>query len=379
MIPTRRVLHLIDSLDEYSAAATLGELIPRLSAAGWGAQLVALRSTQRGLGRLRAAGIDVHVLNRRWQFDPIAAGRLRALGRTAEADLLHCWDLSSLAYVWAAWLGAAEPPVVLRLDADQTLSRGASGAMKLLRNRVAKILVASTSADVRRGIGDLPKHKIVCWPPGIPPASESQLARQQLLHACRFPPDARLLAVAGKLNRANPLAEAIWRFELVRILHPNARLLVFGDGEDRWRLERFTRLASDAQCVKFLGYRDDFLQWLPHVDVFWSGRDASGVPRAMLEAMAAAAAVVTSDAPSTRGLLTHGVDGMIAEANRRSQFARHTDQLLRDRPLAIRIGAAAAATVAKKFSLDRASEICTGAYEEALGRPNVRTTPLDPR
>ena len=51
-----------------------------------------------------------------------------------------------------------------------------------------------------------------------------------------LPADARIIAVAGPLVRRRNLDEAIWAFELVRVLNPNARLLIVGDGPDPVRL-----------------------------------------------------------------------------------------------------------------------------------------------
>ena len=78
-----------------------------------------------------------------------------------------------------------------------------------------------------------------------------------------------MLAVAGRLTRAHRIDEAIWNFELVRTLNERARLLVLGDGPDRSRLERFARLVSMPQAVKFLGDSQDATEVLPGIDVFW--------------------------------------------------------------------------------------------------------------
>ena len=72
----------------------------------------------------------------------------------------------------------------------------------------------------------------------------------------------------------------------MRVLHPQARLVVFGDGPDRERLERFAGLVSEPACVVFCGYRADWTQLLPAVDVYWQLEPASTTPFALLEAMA---------------------------------------------------------------------------------------------
>ena len=98
------------------------------------------------------------------------------------------------------------------------------------------------------------------------------------LESWQLPADARVIAIAGPLVRRAAADEAIWCFELVRVLYPEARLLVLGDGPDRARLERFADEVSEPGCVRFLGYRADIAEILPHADVYWQLTSSTAAP-----------------------------------------------------------------------------------------------------
>jgi len=159
--------------------------------------------------------------------------------------------------------------------------------------------------------------------------------------------------MAGQLTRSRGLEEAIWCFELVRTLDERARLLIFGSGPDRYRLERFARLASEPSAIRFLGYQDDLEPWLPHMEVFWqlsSDPPSAAPPRAALEAMASRVPVVATDVLAHRQILEAGRTGFLFPVASRAICARHTLRLLKDQEMASAMAEAAAEEVLRRFS-----------------------------
>jgi glycosyltransferase involved in cell wall biosynthesis len=61
--------------------------------------------------------------------------------------------------------------------------------------------------------------------------------------------------------------------------------------------------------VTFTGYREDRLQLLASLDVFVLPSESEGIPRCLLEAMAASVPVIASDIPGCRALVRHGETG----------------------------------------------------------------------
>jgi glycosyltransferase involved in cell wall biosynthesis len=190
-----------------------------------------------------------------------------------------------------------------------------------------------------------------------------------LLKELELSSDAKLIAVAGPLRRHRQVEEAIWAFELVRVIHPTARLLVVGDGDDRARLERFAEQVSEPGCVRFLGYRDDWNALLPGVDIFWQLNQSVTTPLALLEAGAAGVPAVASDLPAHRAAISNERTGLLVKLGDRAEAVRATDDLLANPPRAERMGLAAAERIAEKWSLDATLAAFDRLYERLTHAP----------
>lgn len=303
------IQHVISNLDGYGLCRQLELLVKRQQAVGQVAQVAALRGDRPVVERFRRRGINVRVLDRRWTHDPFLTVRLAALLRQSKFDLLHAWGRDAQRYVNAVRSLAPATPQTTSL-ADQDL------------------------------------------PIGVAPSKKTKLSHQQLLDELNLPADATLIAVAGPLTRTQQVDEAIWHFELVRTLDENTRLLIFGDGPDRHRLERFTRLTSEPTAVRFLGYRHDYRALLQHVDLFWHTASAdNAIPLTILEAMFAGVPVVANDTPNCRRAIDHSNNGYLVPNNDRAVFARHTRQLMHDREHAQEMSEAAK-LAAERYSID---------------------------
>ena len=294
------LLNVISRLDGYGGARLLRYFAAHQARAGRAPRVAALAADPQIVRELREAGVDVAVLAARWGADPVALGRLARLRRQDERRRVVAWDLRAWCYARCAARG--EPATVAALPAT---------------------------------------------PLDPPPA----ISREAALAELQLPADARVIAVVGPLTPRKQVDEAIWAYELVRVLHADARLVVFGDGPDRHRLERYATLVSEPGCVRFAGYRADLPALLPHVDVYWQLDPSASTPYGLLEAMAAARPVVASHVPAHRAALAGGHGGSLVARGDRAGVARATDLLLQDAAAAQRLGAAARAMVERSWSL----------------------------
>jgi glycosyltransferase involved in cell wall biosynthesis len=252
--------------------------------------------------------------------------------------MIHAWDARALAYTKLA---------VLR----------------------APILAAWTTAGAEpRWVGQLAYGDLATLPPGAATPEAPPLPRNAALQELGLPTDARVIVVAGPLVRRKEIDEGIWCFELVRVLHPTARLVVFGDGPDRLRLERYAELVSEPGCVLFAGYRGDWLQLAAAIDVYWQLEAARTTPFALLETMAAGVPCVVSNVPPLTAAATPGVAGLAVGLRVRADVARATDSLLSDAGLAKKLGRAAAEIVAARWSLDKSTAVCEALYRRVSPR-----------
>jgi glycosyltransferase involved in cell wall biosynthesis len=130
--------------------------------------------------------------------------------------------------------------------------------------------------------------------------------------------DANLrLAWAGRMTSDKGLDDLFSALATVRDTGLPATLELIGDGPERRRFEDdAARLGLDG-AVRWHGYvgrRDAYLDLLRTADLFVLPSRAEGVPKAIVEAMAAGLPVVATDVGAVRSLLDHGRLGRLVPA-----------------------------------------------------------------
>ena len=89
------------------------------------------------------------------------------------------------------------------------------------------------------------------------------------------------------------------------------KLALLGEGEQRAELEALAVSLGIAADVEFFGFRPDRIGFLKGFDVFVLASRLEGIPRCLMEAMAANVCIVASDIPGTADLITDGKTGLL--------------------------------------------------------------------
>lgn len=358
MSTPRRILHVLDCLEGYGTTAQLKLLVDHQIATGNAVQVVALSADRNVIKAWRKQGIDCRVLDRRWGIDPFSLGRLTKICWQSRFDLIHAWNQDAIDYLQLA-KGSPEVPWIGTLMRSST-----ENWPERFRLRRPDALV-SPFASKKAG------HVIS---PAVPVHENAQEFRSEFLREQSLEEDAPIIAIAGKLTRANRIEEAIWAYELIRIIDDRARLLIFGDGPERARLERFARLASESNAIRFLGHRDDLARCLPLVDVFWfAGVGDGSISCSVLEAMAAGVPVVVTETPESQTLIEQGTNGFLVPMDHRALRTRYTLQLLENKALACQIAQAGTELVQREFAASKMIEAYEVLYKEVLTSSNAGT------
>jgi glycosyltransferase involved in cell wall biosynthesis len=92
---------------------------------------------------------------------------------------------------------------------------------------------------------------------------------------------------------------------------PKARLVLIGEGPQRVELWGLARSLGVESRVDFLGYRKDRLGLLRGFDVFALPSLLEGIPRCLMESMAAGVPIVSSDIPGSRELIDAEITGLM--------------------------------------------------------------------
>lgn len=145
---------------------------------------------------------------------------------------------------------------------------------------------------------------------------------------------------------------------------PQAHLLLVGDGHLRKAMERKVRIEGIPR-VRFLGFRKDVPQLLHATDIFVLPSRREGLPRSIMEAMAAGKPVVATDVRGSRDLVEHEVTGLLVQLGDVEGLAQAILRLIRDPELRQRMGQAGREKI-KAYSLDHVLQEMAIIYERYL-------------
>jgi glycosyltransferase involved in cell wall biosynthesis len=122
---------------------------------------------------------------------------------------------------------------------------------------------------------------------------------------------------------------------------PDARFVIVGDGERRGALEQLTRDLGLAAQVSFLGWRGDLDRIYADLDLVALTSRNEGSPVAIIEAMAAGRAVVSTRVGGVPDVVTEGETGRLVAPDDPAALATVMGDLLEDAAERARLGAAA--------------------------------------
>lgn len=136
--------------------------------------------------------------------------------------------------------------------------------------------------------------------------------------------------------------------------HPEADLLVVGDGEMRAPMTQRAAALGIKDRVHFLGFRsrEDVRAAMAASDVLTLPSFAEGVPVVLMEAMAGHRPVVASQVAGVSELVEHGVSGYVVPPGDSDTLAESFARLLDDPDLRAKMGKLGHAKVAAEFDID---------------------------
>ncbi|MEZ5659057.1 MAG: glycosyltransferase [Burkholderiaceae bacterium] len=158
----------------------------------------------------------------------------------------------------------------------------------------------------------------------------------------------------------------------------NTMLVLIGDGDQRAALQEQARALGVAERVHFAGFRDDRLAWLKKFDAFVLPSSLEGIPRCLMEAMAARVPIVSSDIPGSRDLITHDATGLLFPLDDHEALSLQLSRILEEPGLAARLIEAAHTRVTREFSAARMADEYLLLYERLLDRPAGSARPGGP-
>lgn len=315
------------------------------------------------LGPLEAiftrAGIPVRLdRRRRGYLDPLLIRRLARRWRREGVGVVHAHNTTAMVYASLAGRLAGIPVVYTE--------HGPSGRRfphpmhdRLLHKLAARFV--RRAAVVARWLGDalvkwegFPPEQVVFVPNGIDPAPfREPLGERSAVRASLGIPFAG--PVAGCVARLDPVKNhrlllRAWR--TVVALHPQATLLLAGDGPEREPLRRLADSLGLSGRVRFLGDRSDVPRLLRAMDFHVLASRSEGTSLTLLEAMAASRASIATAVGGTPDVIEHGRTGWLVPPGDGAALATAILALCAEPGRALAMGLAASEEFDRRFTLD---------------------------
>lgn len=364
----KRLALIIPTLDRSGAEKQFTLLVTGLPQAEFDVHVLALTRGGPFEEPLRAAGIPVTILGKRWKFDPQTYWRLKEWLKALQPDVIHTWLFAGNAYGRLAAKACPHAKIVVSERCVDSWKQG--WQLWLDRRLIARTdrLVGNSQSVVEfyRGLG-VPGEKLVCIPNGIEVPTRIEIDRTAMLRELGWPDDAFVAGYIGRMADQKRVDDLIFAVETLRQTRLNLRLLLIGDGPKLERLQQFSRDVGCAEHVRFLGHRDDAERWLTLMDTFCLASSFEGMSNSLMEALAAGKPVVVSDIPPNRELVTQGETGFLAPTGDRVAYMQFLRLLIDDRALGEKLGTAARTRMHADFSVAGMIRKYADLYAQVIG------------
>lgn len=173
----------------------------------------------------------------------------------------------------------------------------------------------------------------------------------------------------GRLEQRKGVKYLLKAFDRLQTKHPNAKLIIGGDGTDRQKLEQFV---SDKEInnVTFEGFLSEArkLELLKIADIFCSPAlygESFGI--VLLEAMARGCVVVAGDNPGYKAVLRAQAKTSLVDPEDTNEFVRKLDAMLSNQEMREKWLAWAKEYV-QQFSYERIIDQYEEIYRRVLGK-----------
>jgi glycosyltransferase involved in cell wall biosynthesis len=200
--------------------------------------------------------------------------------------------------------------------------------MRLLYHFAAAMAVPTSrvAEDARSLLGQVPAT--VLSNPLVDVSLYQEVPRPPEVSDVRGP----LFVAAGRLVAVKAFDLLIESFARLRRRHPDAHLLVIGEGPERLRLEAMVESLGEREHVRLIGFRPRLGDYLPHATAFVLTSHWEGFGNVLVEAMAAGAPVISVDCPvGPRDILEGGEAGLLVKQRNPEAIASAMATMVEDR------------------------------------------------
>lgn len=260
-------------------------------------------------------------------FSPTTIWKLSRLLKAEKVDIVHCYQHKATVHGILAAKLAGVPVIFAHVHGTgRTKNFGRRLMNRIIFRWVSRILTVGQAVrkDVILNNPSINPEKVISVGNSIDYDKFSQAVKSDVIRAEKFgiKKDVLVFGTAGRLAETKGYKFLIEAFAQVKKQIPNCLLLFAGDGELRDSLERQACELGCGDSVRFLGRIDNMPEFYSAIDVFILSSVAEGLPRAIVEAMAASVPVIGADAGGIPEILDNGKYGFLVASKNSNALAK---------------------------------------------------------
>ncbi|MFO7695412.1 MAG: glycosyltransferase [Vicinamibacterales bacterium] len=320
------------------------------------------------LARRASEGHDLIRLAPAHEVDFASAFRLARVVREFAPDLIHAHDPHAVAMASMALSTIADrrrPPLVIARRVDFHLKRNAFSRWKYKQVDAA---ICSSHAIRKMVVEDgIPDAWAFTVHEGVQVDRIQAMPTADVCKELWLPPGSPTVGNIGALVAHKGQRYLVDAAPAVVRALPDTHFLIFGEGELRPALTRQIKHLGLEHRVSLAGFRPDILSLLKGLDLVVMSSITEGLGTSILDAMAAAKAVVGTAAGGIPEAVDDGVTGLVVPPHNAGALADAILTLLKDEPLRRRMGEAGLARVRERFNVDRMVDETLAVYARVAG------------
>jgi glycosyltransferase involved in cell wall biosynthesis len=304
--------------------------------------------------RRATEGLDLVPLAASSEMDLSAAWRLSRLLKRLRPDVIHAHDPHGVAMAALALPmsgSGPSPPLVASRRVDFHLK---NNSLSRWKHRQVACFIAASDAIRRMLLADgVPAERAVTVHEGVDISHILAAPAVNVHESLWLPHRAPLVGNVAALVPHKGQRYLIEAANLVVREIPDARFVIFGEGELREHLERLVHEHHLEKHVLLPGFRTDILGCIKSFDVFARSSVSEGLGTSLLDAMACNTPIVATRAGGIPEIVEDGVNGLLVPTRDAAALARAIVRLLEDQPRRRTMGEAGFARVNERFAVDR--------------------------
>ena len=272
---------------------------------------------------LQEKGISITSTSRRPGLDLRVIRRLRRHIRQHDIDVVHCHQYTPWVYGTLASLGLGRQ--VIFTEHGRFYPDRSSWKRRFINPLLARLTarVTAISEATRQALVDyefIPARRIEVIYNGIAALPDEPEAAAQARAQYGIPANAVVLGTIARFDPIKNHPMMLRAFAAALAAHPQAQLLLVGDGEERPRLEALIQALGIEGSVTLTGYVPRPAALLAAMDIFLLPSFSEGTSMTLLEAMSLGKPCVVTKVGGNPEIVQHNETGLVTENDNLEQL-----------------------------------------------------------